>query len=63
VASSPEERVRELCELVKGAEGAERDIAISDLQSALTALLSELKNVSQYNLIKFPAAMEKRRKA
>ena len=57
-----EERVRELCALVSSTTGPEQDAAFVELQSALTALIREVQNISKYNLIHFPAAIEKRRR-
>jgi hypothetical protein len=56
-----EERVRKLCALIASTKGAEQDAAFAELKSALTALIYEVENLSKYNLLHFPAAIEKRR--
>lgn len=56
-----EQRVRELCALVAATTGAEQDVAFAELRSALTALIYEVENISKYNLLYFPAAIEKRK--
>ena len=56
-----EQRVRELCTLVAATTGAEQDAALAELRSALTALIYEVENISKYNLLHFPAALEKRK--
>jgi delta 1-pyrroline-5-carboxylate dehydrogenase len=63
MAISPEERVRELCTLLSVAKGEELENAVAELRSAIGALLHDAQNVSTYNLINFPAALDKRRKA
>ena len=63
MATSPEERVRRLCSLINTAQGEELEKAILELRSAITALIENAHNVSTYNLINFPVAMDKRRKA
>ena len=57
-----EDRVRELCALISTTTGTEQDAAFVELQSALTALIREVQNISKYNLIHFPSAIEKRRR-
>jgi hypothetical protein len=49
--------------LVSVAEGAELEDAIAELRTAIRTLIGDAQNVSTYNLMKFPAAMEKRKKA
>jgi hypothetical protein len=61
VPSPLEHRVRELCALVAATTGAEQDLAFAELRSALTALIYEVENFSKYNLLHFPAAIEKRK--
>jgi hypothetical protein len=63
MAVSPEERVRQLCTLMSTAEGEELEKAILELRCAITALIENTHNVSTYNLMNFPVAMDKRRKA
>jgi hypothetical protein len=63
MATSPEERVRHLCSLIDTAHGEELEKAILDLRCAITALIENAHNVSTYNLINFPVAMDKRKKA
>jgi hypothetical protein len=60
---SSDDRIRELCAVMSTAEGAELDRAIAELQSILRTIVNDLQNVSTYNLINFPAALEKRKKA
>jgi hypothetical protein len=60
---SSEERIRELCALMSKAEGAELDAAIAELQSILQTIVNDADNLSVYNVITFPAAMEKRKRA
>lgn len=62
MAGSPEERVRQLCSVIDTAEGEELEKAILELRCAITALIDNAHNVSTYNLINFPVAMDKRRK-
>ena len=45
------------------AEGAELDAAIAELRSILATMATNADNLSVYNVITFPAAMEKRKKA
>jgi delta 1-pyrroline-5-carboxylate dehydrogenase len=59
----PEERVRQLCALLSVAEGEELENAIAELRSAVRILLHDVQNVSTYNLMNFPAALDKRKKA
>ncbi|MGA2919943.1 MAG: hypothetical protein ABSE28_02485 [Candidatus Sulfotelmatobacter sp.] len=59
MAIPPEERVRQLCALVAVAEGAELEHAIAELRTAIRTLIGDAQNVSTYNLINFPAAMDK----
>ena len=63
MAIPPEERVRQLCALVSVAEGAVLEDAIAELRTAIRTLIGDSQNVSTYNLMKFPAAMGKRKKA
>jgi delta 1-pyrroline-5-carboxylate dehydrogenase len=63
MAIPPEERVRQLCALLSVAEGEELERAIAELRSAIRTLLYDVQNVSTYNLINFPAAIDKRKKA
>ena len=56
-----EQRVRDLCALVAATTGIEQDLAFAELKSALTALIYEVENMSKYNLLHFPAAIEKRK--
>ena len=58
-----EERVRELCTLISATTGPEQDAALAELELALPALISEVGNLSKFNLINFPSALEKRKKA
>jgi len=48
-----------LCALVAVAEGAELEHAIAELRTAIRTLIGDAQNVSTYNLINFPAAMDK----
>jgi hypothetical protein len=52
-----------LCAVISGTTGAEQDAALAELERALPALINEVQNFSNYNLINFPAALEKRKKA
>jgi hypothetical protein len=63
MATPPDERVRQLCALLATAKEEELDKAIAELRSAITALVENAHNVSTFNLINFPAAMDKRKKA
>jgi len=45
------------------AEGDELDAAMAELQSIVRTSVNDLHNVTTYNLINFPAALEKRKKA
>jgi hypothetical protein len=63
MAIPPEERVRQLCALLSVAEGEELERAIAELRSAIRTLLHDVQNVSTYNLINFPTAIDKRKKA
>jgi hypothetical protein len=63
LAMSSDDRIRELCAIMSTAEGAELEAAAAELRSMLRTLLGDLQNVSTYNLINFPAALEKRKKA
>jgi hypothetical protein len=63
VRSSLEQRVRELCIVISATTGAEQDAALAELKSALPALIIEVGNLSKYNLINFPSALEKGKKA
>lgn len=62
-SSSLEQRVRELCVTISTTKGPEQDAAFAELEAALPALISEVGNISKYNLLNFPSAMEKRKKA
>jgi hypothetical protein len=61
VSSPLEERVRELCAVIAATTGTEQDLAFEELKSALTALIFEVENISKYNLLHFPAAIERRK--
>jgi hypothetical protein len=63
VPSPLEQRVRELCALISATTGAEQEAALAELELALPALISEVGNLSKFNLINFPSALEKRKKA
>ena len=63
MAIPPEERVRRLCALVSVAEERKLEHAIAELRTAIRTLIGDAQNVSTYNLINFPAAMDKRKKA
>jgi hypothetical protein len=63
MATSPEERVRHLCSLIDAAHGEELEKALLELRCAITALIENAHNVSTYNLINIPVAMDKRKKA
>lgn len=58
-----EQRVRELCTLISATTGAEQDAALAELTQALPALINEVGNLSKFNLMNFPSALEKRKKA
>ena len=60
---SSEDRIRELCDFVSKAEGAELDAAIAELRSILRKIVTDADNLSVYNVITFPAAMKKRKQA
>jgi hypothetical protein len=60
---SPDERIRELCAVMATAEGDELEAALAELRSILRTSMNDLQNVATDNLINFPAALEKRRKA
>jgi delta 1-pyrroline-5-carboxylate dehydrogenase len=63
MAIPPEERIRQLCSLLSVAEGADLENAIAELRSAIRELVDDVRNVSTYNLIKFPSALDKQKKA
>jgi hypothetical protein len=63
VPSPLEQRVRDLCTLISATTGAEQDAALAELKSALPALIHEVENISKYNLINFPSAIAKGKKA
>ena len=63
MASPLEVRVKELCAAVAAKTGVEQDAALEELKTALAALIHESKNISQYNLLHFPRAIEKRKQA
>ena len=63
VPSPLEQRVRDLCTLISATTGAEQDAALAELESALPALIHEVENISKYNLINFPSAIAKGKKA
>jgi hypothetical protein len=63
VPSPLEQRVRELCSLISATTGPEQDAALAELELALPALISEVGNLSQFNLLNFPSALDKRKKA
>jgi hypothetical protein len=52
-----------LCNLISATTGAEQDAALKELESALPALIDEVQNLSKFNLINFPAAIAKGKKA
>ena len=56
-----DERVRQLCALISEAEGVELENAIAELRTAIRTLIGDVQNLSTYNLINFPAAMNKRK--
>ncbi len=58
-----EQRVRELCALISATTGAEQEAALTELELALPALISEVGNISKFNLLNFPSALDKRKKA
>lgn len=58
-----EQRVRELCALISATTGPEQDAALAELELALPALISEVGNLSKFNLLNFPSALDKRKKA
>lgn len=58
-----EQRVRDLCTLISTTTGAEQDAALAELELALPALINEVGNISKFNLINFPSALEKGKKA
>lgn len=58
-----EQRVRDLCTIISASTGVEQDAALAELELALPALINEVQNLSNYNLINFPSALEKRKKA
>ena len=58
-----EQRVRDLCAIISACRGAEQDAALAELELALPALINEVQNLSNYNLINFPTALEKSKKA
>ena len=58
-----EQRVRDLCTLISTTTGAEQDAALAELELALPALINEAGNLSKFNLINFPSALEKGKKA
>jgi hypothetical protein len=60
---SPEDRIRHLCSLMSTAQGEELEKAILELRCAITAVIENTHNVSTYNLMNFPVAMDKRKKA
>ena len=62
-AMSSDDRIRELCAFMSTAEGDELDAAMAELQSIVRTSVNDLQNVTTYNLINFPAALEKRKKA
>jgi hypothetical protein len=55
--------VRELCAIISATTGAEQDAALRELESALPALIHEVENLSKFNLINFPSAIAKGKKA
>jgi hypothetical protein len=63
VPSPSEHRVRELCAIISATTGAEQDAALRELESALPALIHEVENLSKFNLINFPSAIAKGKKA
>jgi hypothetical protein len=63
VPSPSEQRVRELCAIISATTGEEQDAALRELQLALPALIHEVENLSKFNLINFPSAIAKGKKA
>ena len=63
MSSSLEQRVKDLCEIISRTRGTEQEAALTELKSALPALINEVHNVSKFNLLNFSIAMEKRTKA
>ncbi len=57
----PDERIRQLCALIPVAEGVELENGIAELRTAIRTLIGDVQNVSTYNLINFPAAINKRK--
>lgn len=57
-----EQRVKELCAIISSTTGGEQEAALSELRTALPALISETENFSKFNLINFPSALEKSKK-
>jgi hypothetical protein len=60
---SPEDRIRELCAVMSKAEGAELDTAIAELRSILATMVTNADNLSIHNVITFPSALTKRKRA
>lgn len=54
--------MRELCVLISATTGAEQDVALAELKSALPALINEVENILKFNLINFPSAIAKGKK-
>ncbi|HET7893742.1 MAG TPA: hypothetical protein VFL34_19590 [Candidatus Sulfotelmatobacter sp.] len=52
-----------MCTIISATKGAEQDVALAELELALPALINEVQNLSNYNLMNFPSALEKRKKA
>jgi hypothetical protein len=52
-----------LCALISATTGPEQDAALAELELALPALISEVGNLSKFNLLNFPSALDKRKKA
>jgi len=52
-----------LCALISATTGAEQEAALTELELALPALISEVGNISKFNLLNFPSALDKRKKA
>ena len=60
---SADDRIRELCSFMATATGEELDAAMAELQTILRTSVNDIQNVTTYNLINFPSALEKRKKA
>lgn len=61
--SPSEQRVRDLCAIIAATTGEEQDAALRELEFALPALIHDVENLSKFNLINFPSAIAKGKKA